>query len=87
MAAMGVGLRVLQCWAIPILGPWAGTGPSEFLPRQGGPEPSFASTGLRHCHHGTPQPLRRARDPQLEEARENMCPSLQLRVLVVETMP
>jgi len=48
MAATGVGLRVLQCWAIPILGPWAGTGPSEFLPRQGGPEPSFASTGLRH---------------------------------------
>ena len=47
MAATGVGLRVLQCWAIPILGPWAGTGPSEFLPRQGGPEPSFASTGLR----------------------------------------
>jgi len=29
--------------------PWAGTGSREFLPRQGGPEPSFASTGLCHC--------------------------------------
>ena len=42
---------------------------------------------LQPFHHRAPQPLRRARDPQLEEARENMCPSLQLRVLVVETMP
>ena len=41
MAATGVGLRVLQCWAIPILGPWAGTGPCEFLPRQGGAGAQF----------------------------------------------
>ena len=35
------------CWAIAMPGSWAGTGPKKFLPRQGGPEPSFASTRIR----------------------------------------
>ena len=35
------------CWAIAMPGSWAGTGPKKFLPRQGGSEPSFASTRLR----------------------------------------
>ena len=39
-------LLFMRILAIAMLGPWTSTGSREFLPRQRGPEPNFASMRL-----------------------------------------